>query len=93
MEIKKLLIGSPIHQKPEILKEFLASLTTLKQDKLQVHFCFFDDNNEEATQTLLRNFAAKEKNTTIFHSQQMGTYQKDGYAHYWNDSLVWKVAP
>jgi Anp1 len=92
---KKILIASPIRQKPAILKEFLDSLSNLKKDTLMVDYFFVDDNEDAQASELLSNFAKKqlESNCTLFYSPQITSdYQCNEATHYWTDALVWKVA-
>jgi len=43
MKKTRVLIASPIRQKPNILKEFLQSLSELDHGDLQVDYFFVDD--------------------------------------------------
>ena len=58
---KRVLLGSPIHQKPQILREFLGSLRRLHRDNFTLDFYFIDDNDDEASSLLLREFADQVK--------------------------------
>ena len=40
----KILLGSPVCQKPKILKEFLQSLKELNKDGYTMDYFFIDDN-------------------------------------------------
>ncbi len=42
----KILLGSPIHQKPDILKEFLSTIAELQNEHYHLNY-FFIDNNED----------------------------------------------
>ena len=59
----KLLIGSPIRQKPNILKEFLLGLQEASKEGLSVSYYFVDDNTELESSRLLSDFS--ELNDTI----------------------------
>lgn len=45
MAKERVLIGSPVHQQPDILQEFLKSLTELEKKIITVDY-FFADVNE-----------------------------------------------
>ncbi len=91
----KVLIGSPIRQKPAILEEFLLSLNELKKEICECDYAFIDDNeNPESTEILL-NFSEKhaghcliQKNTTLISEP----YICNEVTHYWRESIIWKVA-
>ncbi|MEW6726099.1 MAG: glycosyltransferase [Bacillota bacterium] len=86
----KILVASPVRQKPAVLKEFLWSLEQLETTGMDLAFVFVDDNDEESD--LLRNFAAGRTNVRIFRGGTSEEYRCDENTHHWRDSLVWKVA-
>ena len=88
----KVLIGSPIHQKPEILKEFLQSLKELDKININVDFLFIDDNNISESSDILYQFSKDEKNVIIYKSLNKDNYICDNFTHYWKENLIWKVA-
>ncbi|WP_310831059.1 glycosyltransferase [Paenibacillus pedocola] len=88
----RVLVGSPIHQKPQILQEFLNSLLRLRRDGVTLDFYFIDDNEDDAASALLRQFAPE--GSEVFH-QSSGfhdAYIRNDTTHFWNSDLVWKVA-
>ncbi|QDH20846.1 glycosyltransferase family 2 protein [Saccharibacillus brassicae] len=92
MTAKRVLIGSPIKQKPVILKEFLLSLSELDQEGLELSYLFADDNEEVLSSKLLEKFAQTHSNVTVYKSESNDKYVKDDFTHNWNEKLVWKVA-
>lgn len=90
--MRKILIGSPIRQKPQMLKHFLHSLETLNKDNLDVHYFFIDDNDVIESKRILKKFAKKHKNVELLPGTPIGSYKCDEFTHQWNDVLVWKVA-
>ena len=88
----RVLVGSPIYQKPAILKEFLKSLQRLQQTKIQLSFLFFDDNQDELSKQLLSQFENENQSVTVLSSNHNDEYLSDDRTHYWNEQLVWKVA-
>lgn len=89
----RILVGSPIHQKSEILNEFLISLNELDKKGLEVDYCFIDDNSDEKSSELLRKFK-KENQVTIFKGKviENNKYCNKEYTHYWDAELISKVA-
>lgn len=90
----RILIGSPIRQKPAILREFLESLNTLDQTNLTFDYCFVDDNTDNASQALLQAFAkAKGDHCFILSAgESQEGYDCNEITHIWKDETVWKVA-
>lgn len=90
----RVLIGSPIHQKKEIVQEFFESLNQLHRDNLEIDFAFIDDHNEHQS---IQEFALQHPNTTILPAQAdvqeaVEFYHCDETTHHWRESLIWKVA-
>lgn len=88
----RVLLGSPIHQKPAILKQFLNSLLRLNLKDIDLHFYLIDDNQEEASSRLLEEFAKSGRTVFLQSSGYHDTYIRDDNTHFWNSNLVWKVA-
>jgi hypothetical protein len=91
-DLKKVLIGSPIHQTPDILKEFLMSLKELDKNNFDISYYFIDDNIEEISSDYLKDFKESEKNVTLIASDFQDNYVKNEHTHMWNSNLVDKVA-
>ncbi|MEK4062000.1 MULTISPECIES: glycosyltransferase family 2 protein [Paenibacillus] len=88
----RVLLGSPIHQKPLILHQFLKSLLRLRLDGVELDFYFIDDNEDEASSSLLQEFSKSANNVFLQSSGFRDTYVRDDHTHFWNSGLVWKVA-
>ncbi|WP_042170939.1 glycosyltransferase [Paenibacillus gorillae] len=91
---RRVLIGCPVHQQANVLALFLASLTRLRSEGLDLHYYFVDDNREEASSELLKQFADEQGSgkVTIRYSGMTDVYNRSGVTHCWNEHLVWKVA-
>ena len=91
--MKKILIGSPVHQKEAILKEFLLSLEELDKLDLIVDFYFVDDNSEESSSLLLKSFRDNmvDSKVIINRNEHTDEYVCDGFTHRWSNYLVEKV--
>lgn len=92
MEKKRVLVGSPVHQKPAILKEFLNSLRNLKQENIIIDFMFIDDNTIDESSKLLYDFRENNNQVFINTGKKTDKYERDEVTHHWNESLIWKVA-
>ncbi|WNS41950.1 glycosyltransferase [Paenibacillus sp. MMS20-IR301] len=88
----RVLLGSPIHQKPAILEQFLNSLLRLRLNHIELHFYFIDDNQDEASSRLLQQFAGSGREVFLQTSGFHDAYIRDDTTHFWNSNLVWKVA-
>jgi 2-polyprenyl-3-methyl-5-hydroxy-6-metoxy-1,4-benzoquinol methylase len=89
---KSILLGSPVHQKPEILKEFLEGLSCLRQETVCLDYFFYDDNDDPESSDLLMQFSAHFSNTCIKSSKEQAAYTCNENTHFWSDELIWKVA-
>jgi GT2 family glycosyltransferase len=91
MNLKKILIASPVHQKPLILEQFLASLERLNKSGLEVHYYFIDDNENDNSSQQLVDFA-KNHVVLLENHNEVSTYVCNEATHAWNEQLIWKVA-
>jgi len=87
--MKKILVGSPVHQKPLILKEFLNSLSRLESENLEIHFLFIDDNEDLNSSDILKTFSNDHPNVTIFKNTEGLAYNPD--SHQWKEEVIIKV--
>lgn len=88
----RVLIGSPIRQKPEILSKFLVSIKELSSRAINIDYYFIDDNAEEESGQLLTGFAAENPNTIIARVHGDSLYICNESTHVWKEELIWKVA-
>lgn len=92
MKKQRVLIGSPIRQKPAILKEFLNSLKVLDKTDLVVDFMFVEDNEQVESKEILANFKCQKSKIIIINGAKVGKYVRDETDHHWTSTLVTKVA-
>lgn len=89
----KLLIASPIKQKPEILEEFLFFISRVNKENLEIDYYFIDDNDNVKSKKLLKTFYKRNRSNVILkQGASSDTYICDDYTHRWSDALIWKVA-
>jgi cellulose synthase/poly-beta-1,6-N-acetylglucosamine synthase-like glycosyltransferase len=92
----RILIGSPIRQKPKILQEFVDSLERQSRVKYSTDYFFVDDNVDEESHQILSQFQQKMGSSChieLPNQDQIETvYQRDEKTHYWRNDLVWKIA-
>lgn len=94
--MKKILIGSPIKQKSNILKEFLLSLAELNTRNLEIHYYFVDDNVEVASSDCLNEFKVENDNVIIKKSTDILNKKNEIYecntdTHMWKKSLIERI--
>jgi len=92
LDKKRVLVGSPVYQKPEILGAFLKSLINLNRHTISIDYMFVDDNRDEKSSKLLAEFAREESLVTIIFGEEQGVYLCDDETHHWDDDLALKVA-
>lgn len=93
---KRVLIGSPVHTKPQMLKEFLESLKRLKRDSIEIDYLFIDDNESEESGRMLHDFKRPDSQVTVFETvyehEQRESYVCNETTHHWNGHLIQIVA-
>jgi len=87
--MKKILVGSPVHQKPKILKEFLKGLSKLDTEGLEIHFYFIDDNEEVESSKLLAQFQRENKHVKVEKNTEGNVYNVA--SHHWKNEVIEKV--
>lgn len=91
-ESPKILIGSAVRQKPAILKEFLASITGLDRSGLTADCLFIDNNDLAETAKMMAEFKLDEATVYLGSDKPAEDYHCSEETHYWNESLIWRVA-
>lgn len=86
------LIGSPIFQKPEILRAFLDSLMELKRESVSIDYIFTDDNTDLQSSEMLEFFRPEMSEVTILQGDKGSAYVCNENSHYWSDALMFRVA-
>lgn len=94
MSMPRVLIASPIRQKPEILRVFLDSIKRLHRNELRLSCLFIDDNLDPESSNLLSEFDIDGEYRVIRArpSDSDDRYFQDEVQHHWKEGLVWKVA-
>lgn len=72
--MKRVLVGSAIYQKPEILQKFLTSLSKIVSNNILVDFIFVDDNVDPKSKDLLSNFEKEGSSVKIIQGQKGEAY-------------------
>ena len=92
-EHPKVLIGSPVRQHPDILREFLSSLSELDMAGFDPVFLFVDNNDTLAASGQLSEFAKRSSAPVIiWRTPIVGRYLCDERTHHWHEQLIWRVA-
>lgn len=91
----KILIGSPIKQKNNILKVFLDNLKKIDLEGYKVEYYFIDDNNDSESTKLLNLFKKENGNVIIKKYNDFGYEQSEQYqneiTHNWKKSLIERI--
>ncbi len=92
---QRILVGSPVRQKPDVLREFLESLNTLDRSSYITDYFFIDDNDSEESRQLLQQFAKQQKNRCHIvqanKASETDPFICDETTHHWNINLMDKV--
>ncbi len=91
MTTYRILIAAPIRQEPEILAEFLNSLSELDTKGLEIAYLFIDNNDNKTAKKILQEFANAYPATTIWESPPLGKQEKQEY-HEWPEDMIQRVA-
>lgn len=93
---KNILVGSPIRQQPEILREFLLSLEEVDKDTYTFDYCFVNDNVDPISKKMLQEFAEKHAGHCDILAPEVpaenSCYIVNDVQHIWTTEAVWKVA-
>jgi len=92
LDKKRVLVGSPVYQKLEILDAFLKSLKNLNRHTISIDYMFVDDNIDENSSKLLAEFEREESMVIIVCGKEQGVYLCDDESHHWDDCLMLRVA-
>ncbi len=93
----KVLVGSPVRQRPTILEACLRSLAALRRSGLRLDFAFVDDNDltpeGRAASALLQSFRHPDGDVWIQRAAPAREpYVCDDETHRWREALIWRVA-
>jgi len=86
---KKVLVGSPVHQKPGILQEFLNGLSKLESNGLDIHYFFVDDNEDQYSSQLLKDFQNNHENVILLENTEGLEFNPE--SHHWRNEVILKV--
>ena len=92
----RILVGSPVRQKPLILREFLDSLDRQARGSYTLDFIFVDDNLIDESHQMLREFQAKHGQGCLIEEPCLDAratnYGCNETTHQWDEGAIWKVA-
>ncbi|MDR0929867.1 MAG: glycosyltransferase [Oscillospiraceae bacterium] len=93
MHTPRILVGSPVCQKPAILRVFLAGLKQLESEGFALDFIFVDDNQEAESSRLLKAFRREGSRVTVLPAPPRDApYHTDEVTQYWNDGLIARIS-
>ncbi|RMH06889.1 MAG: hypothetical protein D6697_09855 [Armatimonadetes bacterium] len=89
----RVLIVSPVRQKPTILKHFLFGLQQLDTAGIETEYLFIDNNDDGHASQMLREFANQMDAPVRRLRLPVGEpYNRTEIQHQWNESLIWRLA-
>jgi hypothetical protein len=88
---KRVLVGSPVYQKTEILDVFLKSLKNLNRKTVSIDYMFVDDNVDENSSKLLAEFEREGSTVINIWGKDQELYICDEETHHWNEDFMLKV--
>jgi len=89
--MSKILIGSPVRQNKNILKEFLCGLEEADKGTNQISYYFVDDNTDSESTALLEKFANR-NNVIIKTGSELYEVQDRYDGHIWQANTLDKIA-
>lgn len=97
MEMKRVLVGSPVRQKHQILEQFLLGLEEVDKTGFALSYYFVDDNVDEESSAMLESFAQKhdaliKKGSELTDLDSFSKYVSDEITHLWDPTTIRKVA-
>lgn len=97
MVMKRILVGSPVRQKHQILEQFLLGLEEVDKTGFELSYYFVDDNVDEESSVLLEQFARKhdvliKKGSELTDLDSFSKYVSDEITHLWDPTTIRKVA-
>lgn len=97
MEIKRILVGSPVRQKHQILEQFLLGLEEVDKTGYALSYYFVDDNVDTESSAMLEAFAQKhdaliKKGSALTDLDSFSKYVSDEITHLWDPTTIRKVA-
>lgn len=93
----KILICSPIRQKPEILNQFLTALREIENGANEILYYFIDDNVNELSREMLLSFQKEVKNVIVKNAEEMlqqkddADYVCNDNSHFWNTENIKRI--
>ncbi len=92
----RILLGSPIRQKPLILQEFLQSLDRLEKVNYTIDYFFIEGNDHPESKKLLADFAKDKGSRCLLFSESEAMLKTacicNESTHYWREDIIWKIA-
>lgn len=97
MEMKRILVGSPVRQKHQILEQFLLGLEEVDKTGFSLSYYFVDDNVDPESSAMLEAFARKhdaliKKGSELTDLDSFSKYVSDEITHLWDPTTIRKVA-
>ena len=96
--MRKILIGSPVRQKPQILEQFLKGLERSQKGDNDFSYFFVDDNTDSRSSSLLKDFLVRNNHVLIRKPEEVlentedNQYICDDFTHSWNIENIERIS-
>lgn len=88
---KRILIASPVRERPEILREYADSLLNLNREGIKTDFLFIDDNIDKESVDVLQKLAQMLSGTLINGDRKTLSSRTDCQSK-WNSDTILRVS-
>jgi glycosyltransferase involved in cell wall biosynthesis len=96
--MSKILIGSPVRQKPQILEQFLKGLEMAQKGDNDLTYYFVDDNTDSRSSSVLKDFSTRNNHVLIRKPEEVlektddNQYICDDFTHNWNAENIDRIS-
>jgi hypothetical protein len=90
--MSRVLIASPVRQRPDVLQAFLRSLQELELDGIEAEFAFVDDNDTQPSSDVLHAFQRSAPVRFMPAGSPGPAYVTDDVTHHWTPANMSRVA-
>lgn len=92
MRDRRILVASPVRQRPDILKEYAESLLNMNTEGFKPDFLFIDDNSDKASAEILQKLTGILSGTLIKGSSSAPSKVMPDTRHKWDFITIQKVS-
>ena len=96
--MSRILVGSPVRQKPQIFEQFLKGLERIQKGDNDLYYYFVDDNTDSRSSSVLKDFSNKNDHVLIRKPEEIlektadNHYICDDFTHSWNIENIERIS-